>query len=764
MRAVFLVLIPALALSISALETENFLIIYPDTLERQAEELASVAETVRSSVLEILDSDPGSVTVYLGFAGSYVNGFADPISRGIVILSYPKPSPFLNFESWYPMVLSHELTHVVHLNMRSGLPWLFDTFTGLPLFDAQLRTPFVESTTVFSESSLGLGGRLNNPLLDSLVYYASVGGWLPSLERISSPPMEDFLGYSLYYYIPSRFYAYLMEEYGIEKVKEFLKELSSKPFGIGINGAARDVFGKGLNELWEDWKGSLKRFDIPEVVFEKKDSMVAGLDEDKGKIWLALRRFGKVRIYGSPTVEIGTLEDGNFRKILEVRGYAGNLRVENGKIYYMVYLPWRGCCRFGGLETAVAVWDGKERILVRGLITSFDVKGERLYYAEYDPWSGKSTVHTPDGSFTLDGLVREIAVSKKVAILLIRDGESSVLWIDGKEIHDGRFKYSLKWCGEEVCFIAFDEDGANLCRYTDRMEKLTERLAMMDYVFREGEVLFSGFSPNAPAAGIYRAAVSRKTVGIEKPKKVVFRGEYRRVNGEVAYILSTLKPLIHLPIAFPIGDSWTLGMLLGGVSPDHSLVWGILPVYQNGFDLWGLLDLDLGSVKLEAIRSPIWSGLNLDADVLSLRLSSSSAIGIGYWTVVGDSMEMGVKGWMSSGGLILSWKVGLGSKGPVAGRSAGVGDESGRLTISWDSEEGLSVSVRSSLADVDFGVMDPYFHVSHIFWGLDVFPGRSFAVILGGEVAEFLSYRRSFPWVGFGMKDGKLSVEFGIGM
>ena len=764
MKKLLFISIPVIAFSLSAVDTGNFLIIYPDWLEKQAWELATSAETIRSNVLELLDDDPGSVTIYLGFAGSYTNGFADPLSNSIVILAYPKPSPFMNFESWYPVVLSHELTHIVHLNMREGIPMFFDILTGIPVLDAQFRSPFVESTTVFSESSLKMGGRLNNPLLDSLVYYAKLGGWFPSLARVSSPPLEDLLGYALYYYIPPRFYSYLVRRYGREKTLKFLRELSSKPLGAGIEGVARDTFGKGLEELYEEWKDHIRSFDVPAVVFERENTVVVGLDEDEGKIWIALRRYGLERVYGSEDVEIGRVNNGVFEKTLNVKWYAGNLRVENGKIYYMIFLPKSGCCRFPGYETAIVMWDGAERTLVTGFITSFDVEDGKIYYAEYDPSSGSSVVHTPRGNFVVDGMVREIAAGRELALLISVNGMSSVLRIGGMELEDARFKYSLRWCGESLCFVAFDEDGANLYRYSGSLEKLTERLAMIDFTLRGKEVIFSGFSPNVPAVGIYKAQTLRKFEKPLKPHVFKFHGSYRKVNGTFAYLMETLKTRVHVPFIVPFEGKWLVGFLLGGVSPDHSLVWGLSPVYWGSPDLWTFLDLDLGSVKITVMKTPLWEGATLRSEILTTRISNSALMEIEYWISSGESAGLGVKGWIETGAWDVEWKLGFEKEGAVVSAKIGSGDESGRFSIGLNDDGKIEVSSRTPISSVDAGIIDPYFHVSHLFWGIDVSPGRYFRLVFGGEIAEFLSYRRSFPWIGLKVGNAGFSVEFGMGM
>ncbi len=767
----FLIFLPAVAFSISLISTPHADIFFPSWLGYAAQDLAWSVETYWASVTSVIGNDPKHVTIYLGYAGNYVNGFADPVGKRIVVIAYPMPSKFLNFEDWYSTVFVHEFTHISHLTIREGIPKAFQKITGVPLLDSEFRSPFVESTTVYDESTLVKGGRLRNPLVKSLVENSVKGGWIPPLVRVSDPPVEDFLGRSLYYYVPSSFYAYLVKRYGMKKMREFLKESSKNVFGIGMDSTAKKLFGKRLEDLYEDWKGSLKfkeKDGVKKTVFEKRNVLIAGLENSRKRIWVALRRFGESTLYKYDGVEIGIIRNGEFEKKFSVYGYGGNLRVDGGKVYYLIHTQNGKCCQFPYLDTAIAVWDGKERILKRGNITAFDVKDGHLYWSEYNPKSGTSKVVTPEGKVRINGIVREMIASSKTYLLISRRGESSVLWINGREIHDESFKYSLKRCGNDVCFLKFDEDGSNLYRFNGRLEKITKNISALDYTFVNSELMVSMFSKKFPGTGIYAAyTVQRASNFTENPEKGIRNKRYEIRNGNLEYTLETLKPIVHIPLAFKENGSWKFSLALGGYSPNYDVFWIAAPtIGEDGISFSGGLLIDTGkfSVLAYKILDNIKASANLE--LIRKRLDSDSILSIGLYGNLSSSCELGASLNLVKGSSAAGLSVGFDDKSPELSTYYEIGFENLKLIAEYSYPLDIKLSATFPILETDFGILDPYFHVSHVFskisFGYKEEPYLE--TLLGFEEGDFLTYTRNFPEIGLKISKSGVSLTFDVGM
>ncbi len=763
-----LLIIHVVVLSISVMRTPHSLIFYPDWLENDAQKLANEVEERWASVTNFFDNDPEHINIFFGFSGTYINGFADPVGKGIVVMDYPDPSKFLNFENWYAVVFTHEFTHICHLTMRNGFPKLFNAVTGVPLLDSEYRSPFVESTTVFNESQVGSGGRLNNPLLDYLMFAAVKGNWLPSLVRLSNPPTEDFLGKGMYYYIPSRFYAYLVRSYGEEKVREFLKDLSGNIAGIGIDSTSKKVFGKNLEELFKEWRSAVKKFSTPEkTIFERKNDMV--LDMAKGKnIWIAVRRYGIPVLYGPGGVEVGILSDGKFSEKFRVYNYAGNLRVDEGKVYYLVHITKGTCCGFPYLENAIAVWNGGEKILKEGLITSFDVKDGKIYWSEYNPKRGVSEVQTPNGKIEVKGLVREMVASSKLFLLIYRDGESSVLWAGGEELHDKRFKYSLKRCKGGVCFIGFDKEGADIYIWDKTLKRLTEGYAFLDYQLTDDGILVTSFSTKFPGVGIYYVKGKPKNVEIERVRlsnKSV--KNYPAEDGAFWYVRETLKPVVHVPLIFPVNGMAVLSVVLGGNSPDYNLIWAVAPsISERGFDINGFLNFEMGNLQLSGYKLMKWGKIVGRLNLIRERLDSDFLIFGGIFGGYADGYTGGIYTQVRKGFFYGEASVGCEMTSMNVDLSAELDLDyfKVRAEVSYPPSGKLSLSF--PVRELDIGTLDPYFHISHIFSTVSLGYGKYpyLEMFAGAEIGDLVTYSRSFPKVGVRIseKNLKFLVDFGI--
>ncbi len=794
MKRIFYILFILLSINassifgIKAIQGDGYIIFYPEGYDLAASEVAASYESVKDKVKELIGTALGNITFVVEDAGSYTNGMADPVQKRVFILTWPKPYRFMNFEKWYPIVVSHELTHMAHLPFASGIPKTIQDITGLPLISSQFRSPFVESTTVFTESSLGIGGRLNNPLIRSLACSMARGDWLPDLPRISSPPAEDFLGFSLYYYIPSQFYSFLAEKYGIEKVKEWLKEYSGYFMGFGIEKSAEKVFGKSFTELYREWKSTLLsecNFSAPKhELYSKKMRFISNIASENGQIYLAYRDFGASTLYGWNGHTIATSNNGKVHEILKVRYFSGTLRVKDGKIYFLALKPLPSKVDFfQKMRSEIYEYDlktGKVTTLISGMISAFDLLGGSLVYAEYDPKSGKSTIHLENKSLKIDGFVREITAWKDKLHLLVSDkyGSSSIYTLENGRFtvfRDGRFKYSLKIYNGELMFVAFDDDGANIYKLSGKkLIKLTRNLAVLDFTKKGDALLAVSFSEKQPATAIFAAKPSPTTAAAALESSFKLKTpSFKEIDPLMPYTLQTLFPHVHIPLAVPpelTGGNWSFGALLGGSSPEGNLYWIAFPnILSNGqVDISGGFNLNIGALNIFA--SKIFSSYSLSGsfELLRTQPSPDSMITSGFKATL-DSGYWAIKGYTDTyfGNTYISAALGFGSAGPLAEASAYI--KGGNFIVKGYAGYEAALSVEGGLIFpllfTDAGNFDPYFHLSHIFLEIDGgYNSQLYGkIMLGFEEADIITYSRNFPKIGIQISETGVSICWGIG-
>ncbi len=796
MKRVFYLVFALMSISVfsvfgfRALEGSNYVILYPEGYTLPATEIAFSFETVRSHVIDLTGNDPGDVLITVGDAGSYLNGMADILQRRIYILTWPEPSRFLNFDEWYPIVVSHEFTHVAHLNYITGLPGLLKDLTGLPLLNSQFRSPFGESTTLLSESTLGIGGRLNNPLVRSLACSMVKGKWMPSLARISSPPVEDFLSDAMYYFLPSQFYEYLYQRFGKEKVKEWLKEYSGYFMGFGINRSAEKVFGKSFLGLYEEWKRYLETschfVDPGRVLYLKENRAIVSLVEGDGKLYMVYTDFGVSTIYGWSGFILGKMEDGKVEDIVKIQRFTGRLVYDSGKLYFIALQPTgKNAGPFPVVKSVLYEFnpsDNSLKEIVRGNISSFDVENGSIVYSLYDPKTDYSEVVFEGKVMKFKGIVRELKTRDGELYMLVSDelcGSSIYIYQDGalEKFMDGRYKYSLEVVNGDIYFVAFDEDGANLYSFDGkRLYKLTKNLSVLGFVFSSEAVKVLSISQNFPAIALYELEkMGREEATIVAPHRLKLKvPKFKEVSGDLIYIRATLTPTFHIPLILPpevgYGEEWGAGIFLAGSSPDYRIIWLLFPYmgFDFQFDFAGAVMLSADMLNLTLYRFfNLWE-VSSDVRLLQGYFDPSSMYALGaFGSVSSGGWYLGAFAEMTFGVLGSNLRLGWGDEGFLG--SVYSFYRGGNFILKSNLKYYGGVSGEFGLAFpamfLDLGNFDPYFHLSHIFLEVDGgYDGELYTkVMVGFEEADIFTYSRNSPKIGIKISQGGVSLEYGLG-
>lgn len=303
------------ALPWRSFDTEHFTVHFAEYYRSQARTVAEVAESVYPRVTGWLNWRPESRTEIVVLDSLDVsNGYASPYPFNFIgiILSPPDEGELLQNREWLELVLTHEFTHIVHLDKARGaslvLRRIFGRYLVMPppfltfLFPGgfpNLLEPnwMIEGLAAYSESDPSKGqGRLGQSHFEGQMREEGARRYRPLREinarGRSFPLNRDYL-YGSYFFL------FLAERYGERAIPDYVEAYSGRWFPFRVHSTPRLVTGKAMDELWleyYDWLDA--RFARPAApgaaadgggeVIARAWSLTSPLRTSRGERWYAL--------------------------------------------------------------------------------------------------------------------------------------------------------------------------------------------------------------------------------------------------------------------------------------------------------------------------------------------------------------------------------------------------------------------------------------------------------------------------------------------
>jgi Tol biopolymer transport system component len=248
------------------LDTPHFHIHFYEDERSFAEHAAIIAERAYRLNTRYLNWRPsGRVNITLNDQTDYANGFASSVPENFIFGFGAPPGPLdeLNdFDDYLKLLITHEFTHVVHLDTILGVARIYNFIFG-KLYSPNLSQPnwFIEGLAVLMETRQTTGGRLRSAIFDMELRVPLLEGHLLGLDAVSNGPLAFPQGTAAYLY-GSSILKYVEDRYGPGAIKEIshrygsslipgaLNRVTANAVGTGYAG----VFGPGI---WDAWKLSL---------------------------------------------------------------------------------------------------------------------------------------------------------------------------------------------------------------------------------------------------------------------------------------------------------------------------------------------------------------------------------------------------------------------------------------------------------------------------------------------------------------------------
>lgn len=247
------------------LTSPHFLVHYHQGEEVLARRVVDLAEDVHARLVPRMKSQPHTRTnIVLVDALDDANGWATPLPYNLITLYITQPfgeSIFGagNYDDWMRLLITHEYTHIVQLDMVNSLPEVLSNIFGNLYFPNMFQPVWlIEGLAVYEETELTGGGRNRSPASDMVLRMAVLENNFPDISHAANYA-EKWPAGEVPYLFGGSFTAFIAKKYGREKLADLSIDYSGRWWPFLVNGTALRVLGSDYSELWDEWKDELAR-------------------------------------------------------------------------------------------------------------------------------------------------------------------------------------------------------------------------------------------------------------------------------------------------------------------------------------------------------------------------------------------------------------------------------------------------------------------------------------------------------------------------
>ena len=264
------------------IESEHLYVHFADGNKVLAERALAIAEAAHEHLTKALNWNPKEKThIILSDETDQPNGFASPIFFNYTVLFLAPPTSvntLEDFDDWLTTLITHEYTHIVHLDKSAGSPEYLRKLFGrfLFLFPNLFQPAWIhEGLATYEETDLKRGiGRGQSTLYASMMREELANGLQP-ISHVNLPVSTWPAGTTRYLY-GVYFMNFLVEKYGEEKLQAWVEEYSDNLLPFFINTNAKQTLGKKLTPLWAEYQQWLKEKFQPQITAIKAKGVKAG--------------------------------------------------------------------------------------------------------------------------------------------------------------------------------------------------------------------------------------------------------------------------------------------------------------------------------------------------------------------------------------------------------------------------------------------------------------------------------------------------------
>ncbi len=246
-----------------SLHGEFFDVHYHEPLGLAARALLARAEAIHAKVGRSLGlSLRQRVNVVLADDDDAANGFANPLPYNAIHLRIVAPddmSPLADYDDWLNTLLTHEHTHIVHLEQSGGIPRLIQQIFGR-IYTPQHKLPgwLVEGLAVVEESEHTTGGRIGSTQFEMYLRTDALDQRILPLDWVTFEG-EPWPHGNVRYLYGSAFMQFIAERHGTKALGAFISEYGRRLIPFSVNRSLKRVTGATFDGLYREFSQDLTR-------------------------------------------------------------------------------------------------------------------------------------------------------------------------------------------------------------------------------------------------------------------------------------------------------------------------------------------------------------------------------------------------------------------------------------------------------------------------------------------------------------------------
>lgn len=239
------------------IDTPHFQIYYHVPLGVLARRVAVVAERAHATLAPILGYEADRRTyVVLTDGTDGANGSAIALPINTIRLNATAPSamsPLGDYDDWLNLLVTHEHTHIVHLDQWSGVASFINILLGRVYAPNHVQPRWVlEGVATWQETERTAGGRVRSTMFDMYLRMDALEDRFFRIDQMSNIADRWPHG-NVWYLYGSHFITYIANRFGREAIARIVTDYGAEAIPWAINRIARRATGHGFTELYDEF-------------------------------------------------------------------------------------------------------------------------------------------------------------------------------------------------------------------------------------------------------------------------------------------------------------------------------------------------------------------------------------------------------------------------------------------------------------------------------------------------------------------------------
>ncbi|MEP7066920.1 MAG: hypothetical protein ABI889_12865 [Gemmatimonadota bacterium] len=244
------------------IDTKHFHVHFTPALEQSARRAAVSAESAYARLGQTLHPPRGPIDLVVADNVDFANGSTTPFPSNRVIVYAHPPLDDLSlrfYDDWLALVITHELTHVFHLDRTRGW-WRVGqhVFGRSPALFPNLYLPgwITEGIAVYFESDLTGFGRVEGTYEQMIINSTARTRPMLGIDKWSLSTTRYPYG-DIAYGDGALFMDYLARTRGAQSIGKFVETSSGTTIPFRLNHMAHQGLGVSFSDAWRRWTDSI---------------------------------------------------------------------------------------------------------------------------------------------------------------------------------------------------------------------------------------------------------------------------------------------------------------------------------------------------------------------------------------------------------------------------------------------------------------------------------------------------------------------------